>query len=353
MFLTLKQKISMSAIPVLLLICACASQESRNSSTEADQVNVRKDSAITAVQDTSQKPVAGKFIAPVVPPGEVTIGSGPQTGVMLGRKAGKDVIIQPPFEKSLPAEPERPQEITDGIHQAARGNLSGAIVKFDEAITKNPKNDEAYFFRAKAEIELNQPDKAINDLNLAIELDNRKSLYYYYRGKLLSDASKQDLAITDFNNAISLKNDFSEAYNFRGVAKAMLQKHKDAIEDYDICIKGNPKYSIVYYNKGTSQASLKDYKAAIGTFTKGIEIDTLMIKAYLNRGNCRLMTSNIDGAIADFNKVISLSPQSSEAYFNRGYAKYFGKKEGMCDDWRKALSLGHKEAAKMLEENCK
>jgi tetratricopeptide (TPR) repeat protein len=353
-----KQLIYIVIIPALLLATACGGQKSKNTNVDADTINAPVDSAITAVADTiksnSNKSVGSK-IAPVLAiPGEAA--SGIDKGTARNKpgikNAGKG-INQPSFEKLFPVKPNRQQEVTDGLNLAKTGDMPGAIAKFDEAIIKNPKNGEAFFFRAKAEIELKQFDKAMTDLDLAIKLDTRQSLYYYYRGKLYSDSGKQDLAIADFNSAIDLKNDFPDAYNYRGVAKAILQKHKEAIDDYDIGIKGNPAYAIIYYNKGTSQAALKDYQGAIVTFTKGIGLDATQVKAYLNRGNCRLMTNDIDAAIADFDKVISISPQSADAYYNRGYAKYFGKKDGMCDDWRKALSLGHKEAGKMLAENCK
>jgi tetratricopeptide (TPR) repeat protein len=339
------------AIITALFITACGGQ---NNKTASDKVIMPGDSSVvTAEPDTIQKGGAATLAVPQSAQNESSTSSIPPGGTKTGLKAASKAINQPPFEKSFLVKPNRPQEVSDGLKLAIAGDMPGAIAKFDEAIIKNPKDGEAYYFRAKAEIELNQSEKAMSDLNHAIEQEQPQALYYYYRGKLFSDSGDQDMAIVDFNNAIKLKNDFPEAYNYRGVAKAILLKHKEAIEDYDIGIKQNPKLAILYYNKGTSEAALKNYQGAIVTFTKSIELDAALVKAYLNRGNCRLMTNDNDGAIADFDKVITINPKSAEAYFNRGYAKYFGKKDGMCDDWRKALSLGHKEAAKMLEENCK
>jgi tetratricopeptide (TPR) repeat protein len=347
-----RQLIYLIIIPALFLNTSCGGQKSKNNSKESKGASVTRDSGVIAASDTMQKSEQNSIAPPVAALGEITPDAS-HTGSKQGLKVGSKAINQPPFENSMIIKPERSKEVSEGLKLAKAGNMSGAIAKFDEAIKKEPKNGEACFFKAKAEIELKEYENAMTDLNLAIERNRSESLYFYYRGKLYSDGGNQEMAIKDFDNAIEIQNDFPDAYNYRGVAKAKLRKQTEAIADYDICLKQNPKYAMVYYNKGTSQATLSDYKGAIETFTRGLELDPTQVKAYLNRGNCLLMTNNVEGALADFDKVLSINPQSADAYYNRGYAKYFGKREGMCDDWRKALSLGHKEAAKMLDEHCK
>lgn len=347
-----RQLIYLIIIPALFLNTSCGGQKSKNNSVESEKAGVTDDSVITTAADTMLKSVQNAIDAPLASPGEIT----PEvslTGSKTALKIGSKTVNQPPFENSMIIRPERSKEVSEGLKLAKAGDMAGALAKFDEAINKDPKNGEAYFLKAKAEIELNQIDKAMADLHLAIERDPRQALYFYYRGKLYSDAGNQESAIKDFDNAIALKSDFPDAYNYRGVAKAKLRKQTEAIADYDIALKQNPEYAMIYYNKGTSQGILMDYKAAIETFTKGLMLDPAQVKAYLNRGNCFIMTNNINAALADFDKVLSINPQSAEAYYNRGYAKYMGKKEGMCDDWRKALTLGNKQAAKMLDEHCK
>jgi tetratricopeptide (TPR) repeat protein len=341
MFLQSKKIIYLAIVSAIIFATSCGSQKSKNNATETDKNNVPENSATILKPDSGAKSQAA--------PGENNPAANPAQVVANENKS----IMQPPFDKSLPVKPGRLQEVTEGIKMSKQGNLPGAIASFNKAITKHPENGEAYFCRAQAEIELKQTAKALADLNAAIERDPKQMLGYYFRGKLYSDQGNQEMAIADFDEAIILKSDFPDAYNYRGVAKAMLQKHKEAIEDYNKGIKLNPKFAILYYNKGTSQAALKDYKEAIETFTNCIDLDANQTRAYLNRGNCRLMSADIEAAILDFSKVIALNPNSADGYYNRGYAKFFAKKDGACDDWHKAQSLGHKDAAKMIEENCK
>jgi tetratricopeptide (TPR) repeat protein len=349
-----RQILYLTFLSVLILSTACGS---KNPKVDANDI-ITNDSTDSVVlkgndNDTVQNAVADIKGNPNLANSKTVSGENLIRGMGPGLRAANKTINQSSLEKIFPKKADQPKEITDGLKLAAGGNLTAAVSKFDEAIALDSKNADAYFYRAKAEIELKLFDKAMVDINNAILLNPHQAIFYYYRGKLYSDSRKQDMAIADFDNAIKYQPNFPDAYNYRGVSKALQDRHSDALADYETAIKDNPKYAILYYNKGTSEASLKRYDEAITTFSKCIELDGSQIKAYHNRGNCRLIVKDYDGAIADFNKVISANPQNGDVYFNRGYAKYLGKKEGMCEDWRKALNLGRKEAAKMIQDYCK
>jgi tetratricopeptide (TPR) repeat protein len=249
--------------------------------------------------------------------------------------------------------PYRPAELLDGLKKAQGGNLQGAIVDFTAAIKKNPKNYNAYFYRAKARVETGDNIGALEDINLAIENKGDEAIYYYYRGKLHSDAGESGKALIDFNQALNIRRNFTDALNYRGVEKAKLGKHKEAINDYDSAIISNPDYPVCYYNKGTSQAALGDYKGAIETFTKAISLDSKNKLSYLNRGNCFVQLTNYKSAIADYSLVIQVDPKNSDAYYNRGAAYFLQGDKMMCADWKMAAALGNAKAKSMLDKNCK
>ena len=51
--------------------------------------------------------------------------------------------------------------------------------------------------------------------------------------------------------------------------------------------------------------------------------------------------------------MIELNPNFAEAYSNRGVAKEpIGDIKGACADWRKASSLGDKDAASWVKNHC-
>ena len=61
-----------------------------------------------------------------------------------------------------------------------------------------------------------------------------------------------------------------------------------------------------------------------------------------------------EGAISDYTDALKINPKSTTAYSNRGNSKYRkGDKSGACDDWKKALELGDKDAQSKLDQYCK
>ena len=250
-------------------------------------------------------------------------------------------------------DPFRPPQLTAGLKKAGNGDLQGAIIDFDTCIKKNYKNYNAYFFKAKALIELNKPTEALTNLDLAIEYNPMHPMFYYYRGKVFFDQGNIDSAYKDFDKAVTLKKDFVDALNYRGVTKEMKGKHTEAIEDYKAAIAINPQFATAYYNKGTSEASLALYIDAVASFSKCVELDSTKTMGYMNRGNCYVMLKKYTSAIADYTKVIALKPESSDAYYNRGAAYQFAGDQNSCIDWRKAESLGNKRATDMIREYCK
>lgn len=249
--------------------------------------------------------------------------------------------------------PYRPQELLNGLNKAKNGDLRGAIVDFDSCIVKNYKNFNAYFYKAKAQIELNEPQNALSNLNLAILYGFDNPVFYYYRGKIYFDSGDTAKAYADFDKSVSLKADFPDALNYRGVIKEMRGTHAEAIEDYNAAIKANPSYAIAHYNKGTSQAAMKLYLDATVSFSKSIELDPKRTMSFMNRGNCYAMLKDFKAAVNDYTTVISLDPKNSDGYYNRGAAYQMAGDKNSCNDWQKAQSLGNKKAATMLKEYCK
>ncbi len=250
-------------------------------------------------------------------------------------------------------DPFRPQQLLDGLELAKAGDLRGAIVYFDSCIVKNYKNHNAYFYKAKAFIELNEPQNALPNLNLAIEYNPENSMFYYYRGKLNFDLGKTQQAYDDFNKAVSKKADFPDALNYRGVTKELMGKHAEAIDDYNAALALNPKFATAHYNKGTSEAAMQKYKEATASFSQCLVLDPTKIMGFLNRGNCYVMLKDYTAAVADYTSAIALDPKNADAYYNRGAAYQLAGDNNACPDWRKAQSLGHKRAADVLKEYCK
>jgi tetratricopeptide (TPR) repeat protein len=345
---------ALTLLSVAIYACGAKTTPSQSATTVTDSSSLaaqpdtsrRMDSIhkVSVMTDTSWSEAAKTIrkTAPV-PTAKQLNNSKTQSG-----KPGKSFGPPPPGFN-----PFRPQELLDGLQKAQAGNLKGAMEDFTTAIKKNPKNYNAYFYRAKARVETGDNTGALEDINKAIENNGREAIYFYYRGKMYSDMGESGKALVDFNHAVDMRHNFTDALNYRGVEKAKMGLHKEAIKDYDSAIITNTEYPLCYYNKGTSQAALGDYKGAIETFSKAISLDGKNKLSFLNRGNCYIQLANYKSAIADYTSVIQMDPKNQDAYYNRGAAYYLQGDKAMCADWKMAAALGNVKAKSMLEKNCK
>ena len=74
---------------------------------------------------------------------------------------------------------------------------------------------------------------------------------------------------------------------------------------------------------------------------------------YYNRAINQSNDGDHYGAISDYTKVIKINPHDAIAYKNRGIAKEkLGDMQGACSDWRKASSLGKKDTAEWIRDQC-
>lgn len=149
------------------------------------------------------------------------------------------------------------------------------VVTDSIAITINPNDEDAYFYRALAYRSLNNDDQALADINKAIELDPNSYPNYSVRGRLYLNQKKYDQAIADYTKQIEL-------------------------------YPGTPNYYI-YSARGDAYQAKGDLTQAIDDFTKAIELDPTVNYLYKDRGVAYRQKGINNQAIADFQMYLQLS----------------------------------------------
>ncbi|KAJ1498860.1 hypothetical protein HMI54_012316 [Coelomomyces lativittatus] len=79
--------------------------------------------------------------------------------------------------------------------------------------TLGNNNGEVYNFRALCRSELNDTKGALNDFNVAIELQPANANYFYNRGNLYQKINETGLALADFEKAIQLNPEHKPAFH--------------------------------------------------------------------------------------------------------------------------------------------
>ena len=219
------------------------------------------------------------------------------------------LILPPPSQTTWPL---LPSQMTQPWNHR-KGDYDRAIGDLDEAIQLDPKDASAYASRGAADFRKGDYDRAIADLDEAIRLDPTYAPAYGIRSNAYVGKDDYDRAIADFDEVIRLDPTDINAYVHRGNAYYFGKGDYDrAIADFDEVIRLDPK-SAAYNNRGFAYSSKGDYDRAIADFDEVIRLDPKSVNAYVSRGEAYEAKNDPDHAIADFNEALKLYPSSPAA----------------------------------------
>ena len=188
------------------------------------------------------------------------------------------------------------------------------------------QTSEGYWYLGYLNTSLGKSREGLNAYTQAIEYNKKWgrnlniSIAYYNRGLIHSSLKNHQKAINDYSYAIKINSTNADYYNARCLEKQFITSSRSSLADCLKAISLNPKHSDAYNNLGLAKMGLKDYKGAIASYTKQLQI----------------------------------APNNKWSNYLRANAyKIKGDLKMACSDWLKASTLyGHKDAAKMLKENC-
>ncbi len=121
--------------------------------------------------------------------------------------------------------------------------------------------------RADLYLEMGEDQKALADMNKAIEIDPKNVSAINMRAAYYADKKMYKEAMNDITKSLKLsKSDNLEAYFTRGLVYAEQDKFKEAIADFDKVIDLDYTFNKAYYNRGLCYAALGDVDEACRNF---------------------------------------------------------------------------------------
>lgn len=143
-------------------------------------------------------------------------------------------------------------------------------------------NSTFYESRAGVKLKLKDYAGALEDLNIAIEINSNIHSAYYTRAETKIIFNDYLAAIVDYTFAISIHSKFYKYFSKRASAKLFINDFEGAIEDYSQAIIRNPHNKKIYNYRGLAKMNLKDYSGAIQDIKKAIELDPNYKDAQIN-----------------------------------------------------------------------
>ena len=193
----------------------------------------------------------------------------------------------------------------DHLREVFRNN----ILFFNEKIKINSRESQNYLSRGIFFSLIDDYANAMNDLQKAIELNNRNALAYFSRANCelkmidLIDQLKQNSdAIT-----VPLKNNPSQPGN----NIETVTNYKDVLADYSTCLALNPNFAFAYFNQAYVMCKMRDYEGSLSYLNKALEIESDFAEAYFNRGLTKIYLDDVEGGAMDLRKAGELGIQDA------------------------------------------
>lgn len=188
--------------------------------------------------------------------------------------------------------------LNDGLRKVVKGDFDAAIITFSKAIEAQPDMLDGYLYRGTAYIDIDQYQRALDDLNYVVQRDPENHLAYYNRSIAWMALGEKDLALTDLNRAIELSPEDAGYYLFRSIVLSDKEEYVLALEDTAKAIEfgeskmGHNNRAVILEKKG-------DISSAIVEWTKVLEIEPTNVIAYAKRGLLRAIKEERKTATED------------------------------------------------------
>lgn len=196
-----------------------------------------------------------------------------------------------------------------GLLRYRKGDYSGALADYNNAIRIRPALAAAYVNRAAALVATGDKANALKDLDRAIVLKKDFFQAYSNRGSLNHDLGHDKEALADLNRAVELNNRVADTFYHRGYANLALNNLDDSIKDFTRSIElGFPQIAWAYQGRGTTLMKQGLMQEAINDFNKALELNSEIIWGYFNRGLARVYLGQEAEAQTDFDMVLKMNP---------------------------------------------
>jgi tetratricopeptide (TPR) repeat protein/DNA polymerase III delta prime subunit len=218
-----------------------------------------------------------------------------------------------------------------------------ALQNLNCALERDPKYKWALASRGRVYRAIHQYDKALQDFNLLIEREPRNFELIVDRASTYWSIKFYDKALQDFNIALKYDPQNSKAIAGRGHTYRLIENYEQALQDFNRAIELDPKYEWAIVQRGCIYRFMECYEQALQDFNRAIELDPKYESAIVQRGITYRLIDCYEEALQDFNRAIDLDPKYEWAIVQRGYAYYLTKRyEQALQDYNCAIKIDAK-----------
>jgi tetratricopeptide (TPR) repeat protein len=247
--------------------------------------------------------------------------------------------------------------VNRGSMRLQRRELTDALADLQAAVQLEPRLFHAYTHLAEAFRQQGLWDRAIDQLDRAIDLrPERQYLASLYRSRAGMQLERKDLAAALRDREEAIRYEPSEGlkvgdHAIRGELLHRMERHQEALDACDVALRiaqgATDKSQLALVSAGLTEAhrwragallSLERYDQVIEACDGYLAKGRPMAIFHEIRGLARERRKDLAGAIEDFTQAMILQPHQSAVHTHRGWAYLVsGAAQLALDDFEKAI----------------
>jgi len=203
---------------------------------------------------------------------------------------------------------------SDSESNSKTDSLHVDLAALNKKIADNPKDAKLYDQRAAWYLENKDPEKALNDVNQAIQLEPKNSAYYRTLSDVYFAMGKIKNCEDALNKACEINPNDAEAILKLGELSFYQKDYKKTFEFIDKAQKIDNLNAKADFMRGMAFKDLGDTMKGVKSFEKAIEKDQQYFHAYMQLGLLYSLKHS-PLAIDYFNNALNINPKSIEALY--------------------------------------
>lgn len=248
-----------------------------------------------------------------------------------------------------------------GMMYLIRAKYDQAIEHFTAVLEDRDPLAQAYERRARSYILNNQTEKAVPDIEKALEIHPGDPLALLTLGRIQARQKKNQEALETLTNAIGKFPQWSVLWHARARLKTALEDQEGALGDFAESLKRDPNRAAVYLDRASLYAKANKRQQAIQDYTLALRADPERHDAYLRRARLFLREGDYAQAIVDCDSLLGLvagTPEATKAAKLKKLAERRQRREDRvpqtAPEWLdRALSYLADKQYKRAERDCR
>lgn len=200
----------------------------------------------------------------------------------------------------------------EGVQAYLLGNSQDAIIKFNEVIRRDPKNDAALYELSKIAFESGNMDKSIEYAQNAIKINPNNEYYYQYLAEAKGEKQDYQGAAKVYDALIKLKPREYDYYYDWAYMLSKAERYKEAIEVYNLLEQKTGIQEELIFQKQPLFIKLGKIEDCVNDIEKLVKLypsDTRYIGLI---GEVYESNKMYDKALQAYNRILAKEPNNAD-----------------------------------------